>query len=310
MADCTVLILTYKGKHHLEDLLPSVKKAIDHSTNYIIDVLIVDNGRDNETRDYVYKHFPNYRYEFSPVNEYLFSLNIFIKQIQTNFFFLLNDDTSIDKDIFNQSIYLLEEDKNLFAVSAKLLNWDGRGVQNSIRSLRYTKGWMHNYWDFSVDDDKIRYTFYASGGAALYRTDKFNELGGFDRRLIPFYNEETDLSHRAWHHGWKIVFNPKCEIFHKDAATISTQFKSKHIAIVFYRNYFTWMLKNVDYPGFRLLFFLLLPYRLVRWMLMDRIKIIAFLKSISKLKLGFLFNKKNKMNDPEIMELLGKEYIV
>ncbi len=67
MINCTVVILTYKGQRHLEYLLPTLKVAIEsYKNSETIDVLIVDNGKDELTRQYVLQNFPCFRFEFSP----------------------------------------------------------------------------------------------------------------------------------------------------------------------------------------------------------------------------------------------------
>src|SRR5574337_67813 len=96
MISCTVLILTYKGLKHLEFLLPTVRQAIANALPvYKINVLVVDNGCHEPTRNFVNAQFPEYDYCFSPANDYLFSLNSFVKGINDQFTFILNDDMKL-----------------------------------------------------------------------------------------------------------------------------------------------------------------------------------------------------------------------
>ena len=82
----------------MELLLPTVKAAIDHyKGSSIPDVMIVDNGSDESTRQFVQSKYPEYNYLFSPVNDYLFSLNAFIKQLPSEYVFMLNDDMKLEK---------------------------------------------------------------------------------------------------------------------------------------------------------------------------------------------------------------------
>ncbi|MCB0397921.1 MAG: hypothetical protein KDD36_14815, partial [Flavobacteriales bacterium] len=65
---CCILILTYKGKYHLEFLLPTVRTAMKQVPDgFDVNVLVIDNGHDEPTRDFVKEHFPDFRFEFSPV---------------------------------------------------------------------------------------------------------------------------------------------------------------------------------------------------------------------------------------------------
>ena len=92
MASCTILILTYKGRHHLELLLPTVKAAIEnYKGNPIPDVMIVDNGSDEATRQFTQLNYPDYEYLFSPVNDYfIFPSNEYIKNLSAEYVFMLN----------------------------------------------------------------------------------------------------------------------------------------------------------------------------------------------------------------------------
>ncbi len=310
MTDCTVLILTYKGKHHLEDLLPSVKTAIEHSPGFTIDVLILDNGRDNETRDYVKKHFPDYLYEFSPVNDYLFSLNPYVEALHAPYFLLLNDDMKITDNIFNVLLPLIKKDPELFAINCKLLNWDGLGQQNNYRLLYIKKGWAHTHYA-NKTDNQIRYTLYAGGGSAIFDTVKYNQLQGFDTLFRPAYCEDIDLSHRAWKKGWKVIYHPQALIYHKETATIKEQFASKELSIKIYSNRVLWMLKNVKQTYFILLFFLYLPYRLLIGSLKSNIQLRSLLRAFPKIP-GALIRRKQlkvqKISDKQLMALLGETY--
>ncbi|WP_430817683.1 glycosyltransferase family 2 protein [Carboxylicivirga sp. RSCT41] len=308
MPDCTVIILTYKGKHHLEHLLPTVKDAIEVTSEYDIDVLIVDNGRDEATKNFVIKNYPSYQYIFSPVNDYLFSLNSYIKRIKSEFVLILNDDLKLTSSVFKESIPLLKQDDQLFAVTAKIYNWDGVGVQNGVRQLKLKKGWVESFWIFE-DISDVRYTFYASGGAGLFRVKYFNDLNGFDDIFRPAYIEEVDLSHRAWHRGWRTIYNPKFKVFHRDAGTISTQFKSSEVAQMFYRNFFLWQFKSMNSGVFWIQFLIKLPFRYIYWLLKSKNLAIGFNKALGSLH---LINKNKKrvktISDCEIINYINTPY--
>ena len=126
MATCTILILTYKGKHHLELLLPTVEIAVqNYKGKTDIDVMIVDNGCDESTREFTKLHYPQYHYYFSPENDYLFSLNSFIKKLSSDFVFMLNDDMKLEKNVLNELLPVIEKDEELFAVTCRIMDFEG-----------------------------------------------------------------------------------------------------------------------------------------------------------------------------------------
>ncbi|MBN2894201.1 MAG: glycosyltransferase [Bacteroidales bacterium] len=308
---CTLLILTYKGKHHLEFLLPTVKTAIENTPNYKIDVLIVDNGQDEATRNYVSQNFPDYKFEFSPVNDYLFSLNSYVKKLKTEFVFILNDDMKLDEEVLNQTLPFLLKDKNLFAVTCNVRDWDDTYTAAFPRKLYYFRGWLSSKWEKENYENGLKFTLYAGGGAAVFRTSIFNEIGGFDSLLRPAYGEDLDLGHVAWHKGYKIIYNPKAILLHREGGTIHNQFKADKLTQNIYKNQILWMVKNGNYQGFLLWFLLLLPYRVLTGWKINKNSYIALLKSLPKIPLALIKRIKKpkpQISDKQLMKILNTEY--
>ena len=309
MKSCTILILTYKGKHHLEHLLPTVVETIENSANYKIDVLIVDNGCDETTKNFVKTNFPDFRYEFSPVNDYLFSLNPYIQKLETEFFLLLNDDMRVEKNLINESMPLLENDKNIFSVVSNILNWDGTEVTVFVREMFYKRGWLFSKWNKENNDNKLRYTLY--GGAGIFRTLLFNQLNGFDSLFRPAYCEDLDLGHRAWQKGWSLVYNPKAILFHRVGGTITDQFKADKLEQGIYKNQILWMVKNGTYKGFFITFWLMLPYRILFGWKVSKNSYKALLLALKLIPEALRKRKKigeKVFSDEKIMTFLNKEY--
>lgn len=54
----------------------------------------------------------------------------------------------------------------------------------------------------------------ASGAATVCRREVFEELGGFCELMFA-YCEDTELSLRAWQHGWRVVYVPDAVVLHR-----------------------------------------------------------------------------------------------
>lgn len=307
---CTILILTYRGRYHLEFLLPTVMHAIENTSNYSIETLIVDNACDEITCEYVKQNFPAIKYEFSPVNDYLFSLNHFVSGLKDEFVFILNDDMKLHPDVLNRTLDVISQDKNLFAVSSKIRDWDDTYTASGIRKLKVEKGWMKSYYE-EADENKLQYTLYGGGGAAVFRTAVYNELKGFDPLYRPAYCEDLDLGHRAWHLGYRIVYHPMAVLYHREGGTIKDQFKADKLEQNIYKNQVLWMVRNGNSKHFLLSFLLLLPYRLLTGWRIGKNSYVALLKSLSKLHLA-LFKRfsdpSSVVYDEGIIRKLGSPY--
>jgi len=311
VAACTILILTYKGKHHLEFLLPTVKEAIDnYQGNVDVDVLIVDNGCDETTRQYSLSGFPQFRYEFSPVNDYLFSLNHFVREMKAEYMLMLNDDMKMDKEVLNELIPMMEKDNSLFAVSCRIMDFDGSYTASGVRMAAYTRGWMRNYY-LDTAETATKYTLYPGGGAAIFCTSYFNELGGFDTLFRPAYCEDTDLGMRAWQQGWKVVYHPKAILYHREGGTIKDQFKQDRLEQTINKNQILCMMKNCRFSGFLAWFLLLLPYRLIFNYFRNKNLYRAMLMALRQFPQAWRkrVTSKVKVHDEEWMPLLNGSYL-
>ena len=264
MIDCTILILTYKGKHHLEHLLPSLQSTIRQTKNFKLDVLIVDNGKDEATKKFVQENYPDFQLEWSSKNDYLFSLNQYINSLDSKFVCILNDDMRMHDEVLNQSLSIINADETLFSIGFKVLDWVGENITISVRNLEFSKGWAHSYF-VPFKDDKVRYTLYAGGGAGVFRTSYFNQLKGFNTLYRPAYAEDLDIGHRAWHKGWPSIINPKAILYHREGGTIHEQFASDELEQKVRKNQLLWMVRNAKDLTFLFYFFVLLPLRFKRW---------------------------------------------
>jgi len=310
MEACTIIVLTYKGKHHLELLLPTLKESIgNYRGKARIDVLIVDNGRDEATRDFALANFPEFHYEFSVVNDYLFSLNTYISRLEAEFVLILNDDMRMDQEVLNELIGVISKDPSLFAVTSRIMDWEGLYTASAVRTARYRRGWVYSYY-LNPSETQTKYTLYPGGGAAIFRRAYFNRLKGFDTLFRPAYYEDADLGIRAWQKGWKTIYHPKAILFHREGGTIKDQFKKDRLEQAIYKNQILWMIKNARQEGFLGWFFLLLPYRLLRYSFSSRNHFKALIKSFIKIPHALQKRKEERilLNDKTWLGMLNQPY--
>ena len=307
---CTIVVLTFSGEIHLKYLLPTIEEAIDSTSDYKINVLVVDNAQSIDTKSFVEYKYPSVGYFSSPVNEYLFSLNPVVKEIKSPLVFILNDDMKMHKDALRHTIPLMIENENLFSVNCKVMNWDGEGQQSNVRELRYSKNsWMESFWSQKIYDEPA-YTLYGGGGFAMFRTALFNNLGGFDNLFKPAYCEDLDLGHRSWHLGYENIFHPKAILYHRDGATIKEQFENDSLSILIYRNRILEMLKNSRFNSFLFNFLIYQPYRLLFGWRVDILNWKALWSALPRLykalKKRRIINQEK--SEKEIIDMIGKTY--
>lgn len=311
MTTCSIVILTYKGKHHLELMLPTLRAAIDHYRGgAVFDTRIVDNGCDEATRKVSLAAFPDLQYVFSPRNDYLFSLNDVIRDIPSDYILLLNDDIRLDKEMLNELIPMMEKaDDSLFGISCRNFDWEGGHSLSGVRAAFYKRGWMsHHYLD--PGETATKYTLYPGGGSSIFRTKYFNALDGFDTLYRPAYCEDTDLGIRAWQHGWKIVYHPDAFVYHREGGSTKDYHQHDKLEQMIYKNQILCMIKNTRQPGFLFWFFLMLPYRLAYNFLHNKNYYKAFLQALREMPAALSRRKRAQImvKDKAWMRLLDKPY--
>ena len=132
-------------------------------------------------------------------------------------------------------------------------NLDSTGEQYTTWGLPFPRGREEPVSDKYDQDITV---FGASGGASLYRTKMLKEIGLFDEDFFAYY-EDVDISFRAQLAGWKIVYQPKAEVYHQIGATSSrikdfTTYQTlKNLPMLFWKNV-PWALMPRMLPRFSL----------------------------------------------------------
>jgi GT2 family glycosyltransferase len=70
-----------------------------------------------------------------------------------------------------------------------------------------------------ASETEITEVFGPSAGAALYRRQMLDEVGGFDVSFYA-YLEDADLAWRARMAGWRAVYAPRAVVYHEHSATL------------------------------------------------------------------------------------------
>lgn len=310
--DCTLFILSYKGLEHLQFLLPTVQSLIEASPDYQIEATIIENGQDLDSERWVKTNYPTFKFEFARKNDFLFSFNDFVATCASPYVFILNNDLRLSIDILNQALPVLEKDSSLFAVSCTMMDWEGKELQEAVKKGKLEKGWLYLTTEAELAT-LPKYSLNACGGASIYRTNMFNELGGFDPLYRPAYYEDTDLSHRAWNLGWKTINIPNAVVWHRTGGSWKNEKKKNDLESMIHRNKIIGMLRNTKSKGFLINFLFRLPIRLLTSFFMDRNFFNGLRLSLSKIPQTLTKRRTDKLDPKSVnlfLELPGKPYLI
>jgi GT2 family glycosyltransferase len=232
-----VVIPSYNGIKLLAENLPYINeslKRIDKS-----EIIVVDDHSDDQTMEYLDQHFPEVRVIRNAENlGFTRSVNRGIYLAKYDLVFLLNNDVKPEGDYLSSSMEYFEK-KDTFGVMGfmkdEVSNMILEGVKYPVTRVSGLK--YKDIRDRKIEDCKDQiYTFYLCGGNAVIDKKKLQELNGLAEIYEPFYQEDVDLSVRAWLSGWKLYFNNKAVCYHKHSATINKYFEPAYIKAISKRN--------------------------------------------------------------------------
>lgn len=108
------------------------------------------------------------------------------------------------------------------AVGGKLLYRDGR--LQEAGGVVFSDGSGANFGKGDLRPDDPLYSFvrevdYCSGALLATTRSLFKELGGFDTRYCPAYYEDTDFCFKVRARGYKVYYQPDCQIVHCEGAS-------------------------------------------------------------------------------------------
>lgn len=156
---------------------------------------------------------------------------------------LFNNDAVADKNWLKELALVMIENSKAGIVTSKIeltgnQLLDSTGEFYTTWGLPYPRG-RGESTDTSIESGEI---FGASGGASLYRTALFKDIGLFDETFFAYY-EDTDISFRAQLAGWKVYYTPKARVTHRQGATSKKMVRGftvyqmlKNLPMLFWKN--------------------------------------------------------------------------
>jgi len=257
MTSTLITVLNWNGS---EDTIKCVDSFKYQSLNDF-QILVIDNG--SKLKDYqklaVLRNIPNLTLIRNETNVgFAGGVNIGIRHaMQNNYEFvaLFNNDATADKDWLKNLTKGFTQNDTISAVTGLLLHEDGKTIDST--------GDYYSIWGMPFPRSRglktstapdSSYVFSATGGATLYKTSLFKQIGLFDESFFAYY-EDVDISFRAQLAGHKIYYTKDAVAYHKQGATSKkipgfTVYQTfKNIPLLYIKNVPTGLLIPI---GFRL----------------------------------------------------------
>ncbi len=214
----SVIVVNWNGKELLQDCLG----ALQQQTYRYFRVILVDNGSNDGSVEFVNSCYPDVKTISLPDNVgFSAANNIAIKTVDTRYVALLNNDAVPDPSWLAELVETLEAHPRVGFAASKMLFHDrphvidraGDGYTEAGVALLRGRGTTADGFD------RCEPVFGACAGAALYRTAMFDDVGLFDEDFFLLY-EDVDLSFRAQLRGYQCLYVPDAIVYHKVSRSV------------------------------------------------------------------------------------------
>ncbi len=251
-----VLILSYNGKHLLADSI-STYLANDYSN---FEVVVIDNGSTDETKEWVEKNYPEVIVLRTEKNigysgGFNLGLKYAFKEKMANYVLVSNNDVKADSKVICELVKVAQNDDKIGFVTGKVFYFDQPDILQTVGKnedpIAWKGGHIGNHERDLSQYDQVMERFFADDIFTLVSKKLYDEIGGYDPTFF-LQCEEYDWQARAKNAGYKIIYTPHAKIWHKESMTIgkTSALKAyydarnpmivilKHKSPVFFRRYF------------------------------------------------------------------------
>ncbi len=268
-----VVILNWNGKRYLEQFLPLVITRSNHQAI----IFVADNASSDGSVEMLKENFPEVQIIINERNDgYAGGYNAALKNIDAEYYVLLNSDIEVGENWIEPVISLMDSDKNIAACQPKILSYldpasfeyaGGAGGFLDTFGYPFCRGRIFN----TLEKDKGQYNdvceiFWATGACMFIRSEIFHNENGFDADFFA-HMEEIDLCWRIKNKGYRIMYCPDSVVYHIGGGTLPKNSPTKTYLNM--RNNIYLLFKNL--PAQKLI-----PIFILRF-LMDGIASIKFL---------------------------------
>lgn len=251
MPRVAVVILNWNGLEFLKKFLPSVCASVYPN----LEIIVADNASTDGSQEWIEREMPAVRLLCGTENlGFARGYNYFLKQIEADYYILLNSDVEVASGWIYPIIQLMEQNKKIACCQPKILSYSDR---SRFEYAGASGGWIDALgYPFSrgrifdsLEKDENQYNdsvpvFWASGAAFFIRAACFHEAGGFDEFFFA-HQEEIDLCWRLQRLGYDIYVCPKSVVYHVGAGTLPAGSYRK--VYLNFRNNLIMLFKNLPF---------------------------------------------------------------
>jgi GT2 family glycosyltransferase len=214
-----IIVLNWNNANETLKCLESLRQL--NYSNY--QIIVIDNGSTDNSPEIIRSSFPEITILETGENlGYAGGNNVGNRYAMgkgAEYVWILNNDTVVDNHCLEYMVQAAEADERIGMVGSKILFIDkpdticyaGGRVYLNRGGLTWHIGSNH------IDDgsfDKPMETEYITGCSVLAKREMIEDVGLLDENYF-LYFEDADWSLRARQKGWKVFYEPKARLWHK-----------------------------------------------------------------------------------------------
>ena len=280
----SIITINYNNLKVTLELLQSIKECIYKN----LQVIVVDNGSDEDPKESILRNYPQVKVVRSDVNlGFSAGNNLGSKHAKGEYIFFVNNDTLFAENVVEELLAPFQKYDKLGIVSPKVIYYE---LPNIIQYAGSTEinpltGRNKIIGQGQVDNDELYpsgFTYFAHGSAMIIKKDLLYQIGGFPKIYFLYY-EEMEYSIRLRRAGYKIFYNNKAVIYHRvsystgEDSPLKTYYMTRNRIMFMRRNF-----NSFQYLIFAFfLIFFTIPKNLTKYILSKRTDLMmSFVKAV------------------------------
>ncbi|WP_422858843.1 glycosyltransferase family 2 protein [Flagellimonas sp. S174] len=216
----SIITINYNESDVTLDLLESARNLT--YPNY--EIIVVDNASPNDNPDIIKEKYPEIRLIKSPENlGFAGGNNLGVKEAKGEYLLFINNDTIVPPDFIQPLVETLQSDEKIGMVSPKIkFHWDPTLIQYAGYTpmnkwtIRNNSIGYHQKDNGDFDEPKETQSIH---GAAMMVPKKVVDEVGMMTEIYFLYYEEHDWAEMVKRAGYKIYYQPKTHILHKESVS-------------------------------------------------------------------------------------------
>lgn len=243
--ELSIITVNYNGYDDTVQLIESLRAFLETPH----EIIVVDNGSVTDEAALIKDCHPFVKTVRSDENlGFAGGNNLGCRHATGEYLLFLNNDTIVKDNSLHYLMETLRRNPDVAGVSPKILFYDDPGhiqfagytefspVTIRNRTIGYNEPDNGNY-------EAIAPTAYLHGAAMMIRREVIEEVGMMPECYFLYY-EEMDWCSRMKRHGYRLLFDPRAVVYHKESSSTGKESPLKAYYLIRNRMLFAWRNRN------------------------------------------------------------------